>query len=254
MNYTMEELLPVVKRLTEKFTGKESTSVTYETAERLMGAVIYCIREYQKAEPTANDSSTEVWNQQEKLSAAEAYDRGYQAVIAKVLAAKKLYEDILVDFNWYGNRALYDTFIEGMPAFFIHYDARFYPQDHILTLDYPILQMSGELCGVDAIYEYLVCIRTEQTFLSGFSPEMVVQMLSQYHPDYRSLFLNLPSVVMKKVTTKMIDLEECAASYSKAEIEAKMHRALELLIKERFADNQELLDYLKQDIYYVNLN
>ena len=44
-DYTMEELLPVVAALTAKYTGNESTSVTYEKAEQLMGAVVYCIQE-----------------------------------------------------------------------------------------------------------------------------------------------------------------------------------------------------------------
>ena len=44
MDYTMEELLPVVGKLTEKYTGFSSTSVTYETARQLMEAVLYCLR------------------------------------------------------------------------------------------------------------------------------------------------------------------------------------------------------------------
>ena len=32
MNYEMEELLPVVAELANKYTGSESTSVTYEKA------------------------------------------------------------------------------------------------------------------------------------------------------------------------------------------------------------------------------
>ena len=45
MNYEMEELLPIVGKLAGQYTSNESGSVTYETANQLMGAVIYCIRE-----------------------------------------------------------------------------------------------------------------------------------------------------------------------------------------------------------------
>lgn len=45
MNYTMEELIPIAGELVEKYTAFESTSVTYEKAEQLMGAVLYCIHE-----------------------------------------------------------------------------------------------------------------------------------------------------------------------------------------------------------------
>ena len=46
-DYEMEELIPIVAKLTERFTSKESTSVTYEQARQLMGAVIYCIQQCQ---------------------------------------------------------------------------------------------------------------------------------------------------------------------------------------------------------------
>ena len=45
--YKMEELIPIVADLVKKYTGNESTSVTYEKAQQLMDAVIYCIKEYE---------------------------------------------------------------------------------------------------------------------------------------------------------------------------------------------------------------
>ena len=49
MEYTMMELLPVVQYLSERYTGKESGSVTYDMANQLMEAVLYCIREFEHA-------------------------------------------------------------------------------------------------------------------------------------------------------------------------------------------------------------
>ena len=46
MSFDMEELLPIVAQLAEQYTAYESTSVSYERAEVLMSAVIYCIDEY----------------------------------------------------------------------------------------------------------------------------------------------------------------------------------------------------------------
>ena len=37
--FDMEELIPIVAELTEKYTSKESTSVSYDTAKQLMNAV-----------------------------------------------------------------------------------------------------------------------------------------------------------------------------------------------------------------------
>ena len=42
-NYVMEDFIPIVGRLADEFTSKESSSITYERARQLMKAVIYCI-------------------------------------------------------------------------------------------------------------------------------------------------------------------------------------------------------------------
>lgn len=45
MEYPMEELIPILAELTDRFTSKESTSVSYERARQLMEAILYCIRQ-----------------------------------------------------------------------------------------------------------------------------------------------------------------------------------------------------------------
>ncbi len=241
MPYDMEELVPVVRTLTEKYTGKQSTSVTYEMAERLMGAVLFCINEYWQEAATKAVDTNELLKKDEKLPPKEAYEKGYQAVVRKVLRAKAVYEELITDFRWYGNLALYDTVLKGMPAFFTQYDARFFPQDHILTLDYPILRKLEKLCGVDRIYEYLQCIRLEQRILSGFSGDKAEKILKRHHAGYKELFLNLPSVLINTVIEEMTDSE---AADSEA-TDSKKQFALELLIKEHYDGSQEILEYLR---------
>ena len=46
MDYQMEELLPVASELAQKYAGYESTSITYEKAQSLMEAVLFCLNEY----------------------------------------------------------------------------------------------------------------------------------------------------------------------------------------------------------------
>ena len=103
MNFSAEELLPVVGKLAEKYTGWESTSITYEKAEQLMEAVLYCIREM--------DGQKEGLVSQEKMSAELAYEQGYQCVVEKVKETLDLYHKILSDFSFYENRCLRDCFV-----------------------------------------------------------------------------------------------------------------------------------------------
>lgn len=170
MKYKMEELLPLVARLAEKYTGFESTSVTYERAEQLMGAVLYCIAEADGPGSNAAASGrcrpecgrgpagsgrkegTAIWAHEKEGAAARAYGEGHRRVLEKAGAALELYNDMVRDFSDYGNIYLHDTVIKGMPVFFQRYDAEFEPQNTVLTLDYPVLQDLSAYSGIDRIY------------------------------------------------------------------------------------------------------
>lgn len=220
MHYTMEELLPLVGKLAEKYTSREHTSVSYETAEMLMEAVLYCIREAETASfdsPSAgtpsDSTSTDISSASASagtpsasaLSAEQAYAAGAAAVREKVNAALALYNEMIPDFIGYENRCLLDTFVKGMPAFFKWYDIRFKPQDTILTLDYPVLRNLSKYSGIDRIYEYILCIRLEQEFLSMFPEDYVVRLLSQDNGDYRDMTENLCEAVLTSLAKHMLD-------------------------------------------------
>ena len=93
--YEMEELVPIVAALSEKYTSKESTSVSYETARQLMEAVIYCIKECAPDQTLVSS---------QRLSAAEAYKYGYEALIEKVKRTQAAYNEMIVDFYGDGNQ------------------------------------------------------------------------------------------------------------------------------------------------------
>ncbi|MDE7298755.1 MAG: hypothetical protein K2N94_07985 [Lachnospiraceae bacterium] len=228
--FEKEDLLEVVINLLNKYTSFDSDSVTYERAEQLMGAVAYCIREYEaerKAaaerqaaaaqndpaenapfpsgedrfpqtalaavpDGSAGDTSS---GSDGSISAAEAYERGYQLVVEKTRAANRLYNEIMEQFCDYGSRAYRSTMAEEMPDFFLRYDARFAPQDELLLLDYPVLRPLEQLHGIDRIYEYLRCIRREQEFLRGFSEAYVRQTCRDYDADYEELFISLTEIM-----------------------------------------------------------
>ena len=191
MSYDMEELIPIVAELAGKYTGYESTSVTYEKAGQLMEAVIYCICEYERsagnecAEAYADQSETGkgMLLTKEKISAKEAYRRGYQLVDAKVRAMKEMYHGLLMDFRTYGNLALKET-VGAIPEFLKWYDIRYAPQDTILTLDYPVLRAETGYTGIDAVYEYVKCICIEQRFLNRFPETYVIQVLEKYVREF----------------------------------------------------------------------
>lgn len=199
----MEELLPILEKLSKKYTSNESSSITYETAQVLMGAILYCIKEYYQTESMnyGNKSKysssvtesvediTSIKKCGEVIDAQKAYQMGYEAVIEKVKMTYQIYEEIINIWDDYGCKSYSDTIIEGMPQFFLKYDPKFNPQNHILTLDYGVLGKLDGFVGIDLIYEYLICIKKEWIFLRLFESQKIRNLLANGMQDYKNLFL-----------------------------------------------------------------
>ena len=217
----MEELVPIVGQLAGEYMGHASTSVTYETAEQLMEAVLYCVREAQSGNrswrelPSQKSGFRSGTSAQDKsptgelsggqlLPARQAYDAGRALVEEKTRTALQFYNRMLSSFVSYDNACLYDTVAKGIPEFFKWYDVRFCPQESILTLDYPVLKDLSGYQGIDRIYEFLRCVEWEQEFLGCFSEQEIVNVLSHYSRYYRSMIENLAEIVLTALTQQML--------------------------------------------------
>lgn len=232
--YELEELIPIVTYLAEKYTMKESSSITYEKARQLMGAVEYCIHENQLVEQDVqwnwgikeHDIRTESILQESvlqeslahdegkitaknasedgRITAKAAYEMGYQLVLEKVNQVRTRYNGLIETFESYGNRNYEDTVMRGIPGFLLHYDARFEPQNHILTMDYPVLLPLESACGVDVILDYIKEIALEQQFLQQLPKDYIIEILSEYHSDYKNMYFNLCIPVLHQILGRLI--------------------------------------------------
>ena len=197
MDYEMEELVPIVGKLAEKYTSHESTSITYEKAEQLMGAVLYCIHELWESSGNAPSLN-------KKLSVQRAYEMGAAYVREKTGKALDLYNRILPEFCHYENKCLYDTFVKGIPEFFKWYDIQFEPQNTILTLDYPLLKDISEYTGIDKIFEFIKSIGLEQKFLKLFPAGYVINILSKDNRNWQESMDNICEIVFIHVIGHII--------------------------------------------------
>lgn len=198
MDYKMEELLPVAAKLARRYTSNESTSVSYNTARQLMEAVLYCIKECEGGDQKFMLEGGHV-------DCETAYKEGYRIVLEKAELAKTVYHNMLSDFDDYGCRNYKDTILKGLPGFFLKYDARFEPQNHILTLDYPVLYLSEDTTGVDRILDYIREVQYEQMFLRHFSREGIMKLLEYTRSDYSELYLeNICIPVLLRAAACMI--------------------------------------------------
>lgn len=263
MNYEMQELIPIVAELTELYTSKESSSITYEKANQLMEAVLFCIRENEDSLWTCQQEAASLISQ-EKLSAKESYEQGRKKVQKKVGMVRELYNRTAVFFCAYGNRNYEDTFVGGIPGFLKFYDIRFAPQNTIITMDYPILKPMEQLQGVDAICEYVTSIYLEQMFLEQLPKEYICKILERYHSNYQNLYCNICSIVLHDLLKCMITgkksaidlytseelgyLSDWIMQNDKKSLREKLMKLLKILIEKQYQGNERLYEYLCHDM------
>ena len=255
-NFTMEELLPVVAELTRKYTHGESSSITYEKAQQLMEAILYCINH--------SDKSC-------MQSAYQAYEVGYDTIIQLVRVEKEHYNTMISSFNAYGNVAYYETVVKGIPNFFLYYDVRFEPQNHLLTLDYETLISIRKLEGIDCIRRFLKYIDYEQTFLLRFEEQYVIRTLGKYHEEYQGLIINICGIILRNILicmwvgkpitvssftpVQIKELRNQLLQQDQVQILRKLEGLLCILIREQFQACEGLYEYLVADLpnYVVEL-
>lgn len=253
MRYEMEELVPLVRELAEKYTSHESTSITYEKAEQLMEAVLYCIHE---AEQPGHNSIIPG----NAVSARQVYQTRLQYVNEKTKQALNLYNTILPEFAYYKNRCLFDTFAKGIPEFFKWYDIQFEPQNTILTLDYPVLRDISGHSGIDKIYEFIRCIDLEQRFLKIFPETYVLGILSNYNRQYEDMIENISEIMFMTLIgyslaekplsepvfnhSDYLKIQKKLLSDNRYEITKQIERVLALFMQEYSGDCNEAADYL----------
>lgn len=262
ISYEAEDLVPIVAELAKRYTSGESSSITYEAAGRLMEAVLYCIREFEKGEAFSLTTG-------KKLPAGKCYERGLELVEKKVQDALKLYNRMMLYFSSYGNRCLQDTVGKGMPEFFKWYDYRLNPQDTLLTLDYPILMDLSADTGIDRIYGYLLCISLEQKFLRKFRRDFVREALAEYDSRYQWMIDNLCEVVLFKVIRYIVldknltepdfspeelsRLQKIIREKSLEELREKLKEAVDDLVDDYFEEDENLKTYLYAAIQNISV-
>lgn len=253
VKYEIEDLIPLVGYLAQKYTSGESTSVTYEKAEQLMEAVLYCIRE-------AERETEHAVLVPERMKAEKMYHIGAEVVERKTKTALKLYHQILAEFHSYENQCLQDTMTKGIPEFFKWYDVQFAPQETILTLDYPVMKELSAYTGIDCIFQWLVCVQYEQGFLRLFPETAIISMLLHYDEEYRENIINLAEIVLFNFAGHLFaekplmeqrfsktDYDKIKTVFqkeSREDLKKEFQLALKLFLKGSGEEEPEILSYL----------
>lgn len=262
MKYEMEDLIPIVAKLAQSYTSGESTSITYDKAQQLMGAVLYSIHEAENDKQFSLIQGTE-------QSPESAYTIGAKCVEEKTKETLSLYNEMMTHFSSYENECLYDTVVKGLPEFFKWYDCKYEPQNTILTLDYPVLLDLSKQTGIDKIHDFILCIQLEQKFLNKFSTDYVTEVLSKYDEDYKRMIDNICEIVLMNVILPILAGKEISTSYfdtaeySKMQeliqkedlhsLRKKLKGVIEVFIQNHYENDENLMEYLFQAVDNISV-
>jgi len=208
LEYSYEEqlsMIHLVEQLARKYTSGDSSSIRYETAQTLLEAVQYTIK------LSFNYSSNDNSHLLNTSNIDTLYETGKQILQTLIKESLDNYLLLMENFDDYGISNYKNTVVEGLKAFFSVYDYQFQPQNHILTLDYPLLNDQHNYSGILRIKHYIEGIMLESEFLKYFPREFIQSRIKGTMPVGQPIFMDnlcypvLLSVISSLLISKPID-------------------------------------------------
>ena len=160
----------------------DSTSLPIDTAQRLLGSILYCL-DLSRRFPSQDTGSDAPIRARWQAGVCEAKRIQKRAKLL-LLQAKRTQPPLV-------NTAYCDT-LDALPAFFAAYDVDFFAQEIPCSFDYPLCHPIDEaLLGAEYLKAFLRRLLSENMFLRAFSQETLGALYARYYIDYSDLLVNL---------------------------------------------------------------
>lgn len=210
------DLATLLRKKCAAYTRGDSDSVREETARALMEGVLYTLTVWQSRYPSADLALDEIISR----GTVWAYREGSERLRQMAVATELYY------LNMRGRRVKCDniayeaTLMQALPGFFKNYDTEFFPQENIITADYPVTLYPREKSGILMIREYLKSWATEDAFCACFDAETlnkaVARFASHTPTPAREQIISLFEIALSQALSQIL----CGAPAAKAQTNA----------------------------------
>ena len=243
---TQLELGKLLKEIIIKYTKGESSSVTVETAEKLIIAIWYTIDMYLGSFGNITDSIEAIKNE----SLESMYSKGKLILKEEFEAIKYFYEETIKNKLDIEIIAYNDTLGEGIEAFFKNYNIEFEPHDAPGSIDYPLAFDDWSVQGLNYIKNYLKNINIENRICSYFDKSAINNMLENYGKmysiNYRDLLINVFELIITNAIFSFIINKD----YKTLEIKEEQFISLEKNFNTLNKDISKLIDLCIDKLIY----
>lgn len=181
------DTLTLLAKVTERFCGGYSSSVTVERAQSLMHSLLFTVSLALKSYSSADDAARAL----KENSLEELYQAGKARLQKLLLSAKTIHGNLLQKLVHTNNTCHRDTLTDGIGGFFQCYDPDFGAHEKHITADYPLLVPLPPLAGIEFIKAYVSSAYYENEFFNFFDEERLRHLLYGYERDYTNLIVNL---------------------------------------------------------------
>lgn len=177
-------LWALLGRQTEKYTMRDSSSVSIETAEELLSSLSFTLGFV--LEQTGASCKTLLTADLDRM-----VREGQKMLRERVQSVRHLWQTVCLTFPRIENDDYRDT-LTGIGSFFRRYDVYFFADRYPETISYPLINPVPESRkGILYVESYLKRLRIENSILVRFDRGRVIRLLESSFPDYRGLCVNL---------------------------------------------------------------
>jgi hypothetical protein len=255
------EIGEILKNVIMKYTRGQSSSVTIETAEKLIMAIWYTMDIYISNFERLEDSIEAIKNE----SIEKMYSTGMVILQEEFDKTKELY-DATVDNKLETELIAYnDTLINGIGDFFKNYNIEFEPHEIPASIDYPLVFDDWDIKGLCYIKNYLWNMYIENKICNYFENKAIENVLyfygDMYEINYKDLLINIFELIitnaifsiMARNPSGRLDISECQYDYLKDNLNSLDKEDVEKLINlcvEKLISDMKIED--KSEIEYIN--
>jgi|GEM_PF-176397 hypothetical protein len=175
------QMMELLARTIMRYTGGESSSVTNETAQRIMLSLFYAI----DACMLCLDDSDEALKQLTTRGLASIYQQGLAVLESCLLSTEQIYRRLQEQRLKVDNLAYQTTLDEALPDFFKHYDVLYAAHETMASIDYPLFLDNMQVSGIFYIRNYLLTLTVEDCFCRRYSHQEIKKLLASYGRIYR---------------------------------------------------------------------